>query len=43
MEELKNIVTTLTDEELQEAAGAKGCGWACSVTDDFPSSWFFCC
>ncbi|MBC6971269.1 type A2 lantipeptide [Bacillus sp. Xin] len=40
MGELKNVVMTLTDEELQEAAG---CGWACSVTDDCPNSIFVCC
>ncbi|PFK33797.1 lantibiotic salivaricin A, partial [Bacillus cereus] len=27
----------------QEAAGAAGCGWACSVTDDCPNSIFVCC
>ncbi|OOR63579.1 hypothetical protein BLX04_09015 [Bacillus mycoides] len=43
MEELKSVVMTVTDEELQEAAGAAGCGWLCTVTDDCPNSVFVCC
>ncbi|KPU50914.1 type A2 lantipeptide [Bacillus wiedmannii] len=43
MEELKGVVMTVTDEELQEAAGAAGCGWLCTVTDDCPNSVFVCC
>jgi hypothetical protein len=43
MEELKNVLVSLTDEELEEAAGAAGCGWSCTITDDCPNSVFVCC
>lgn len=41
--ELENVVVSATEEELEEAAGAGGCGWACSITDDCPNSVFVCC
>ena len=43
MEELKNVLVSITDDELEEAAGAVGCGWKCTITDDCPNSILICC
>lgn len=46
MENIKfneNLIEEVSDQELEEATGAKGSGWLRTVTDDCPNSIIVCC
>ncbi len=44
MEKVENVISNVSDEELEELSGGVGCGWICTFTLDCPGTrWFNCC